>query len=195
MKRNMIDSVVLREAIKMLNVLADAHDPSTKDHSRRTRDIAVRIGHSLGIGGLDLTYLDYAADVHDVGKIGIPTDIIRSTAQLTIAERASIQTHSKTGSVALEKGGISDFIVKAVLYHHEHWDGSGYPDKLEGLEIPLAARIICIADVWDALLSERPYRPALSFVDALETMNKNINWFDPQIYAVWIKLAREDSGY
>jgi len=188
----MIDDIELKDLVRLLNALSDAHEPETMDHARRCRESTIRIATQLGIKGMELRYMGYAADIHDIGKVGISSDIIRNPGQLTHSERAAIETHCDIGYRALTLGGVPKLITEAVLYHQEHWDGSGYPEKLEGIQIPVGARIICIADMWDALLSQRPYRPAKTFKEGLEIMNENINWFDPEIYAIWIKLAYEE---
>ena len=129
-----------------------------------------------------------AAPMHDLGKIAIPDAILMKPGPLDAAERASVERHTLEGARMLE-GGTMPLVRMAetiALSHHERWDGTGYPHRLKGEEIPLVGRIVAVADVYDALLSERPYKPAWSVEDAVGEIRRNAGTqFDPALIAVF----------
>ena len=140
----------------------DARDPYTGNHSRRVSDMACMLCHYLGLSEKETQTIHIAGHLHDIGKIGIPDNILNKQGSLTPEERAIIQTHPAVGGKVLADFTALEDIDDGAKYHHERYDGKGYCDGLSGKEIPLVARIIGVADSYDAMASDRCYRPALS---------------------------------
>ena len=174
----------------MLRRMGDLHSPTTEDHAVRTREFSLKIGERLRLSSDQLKLLKYAADAHDIGKIFVDSSILYKPGKLNKAQRGQVEKHPELGCDALEPVHLPDEIMDAIRCHHERWDGSGYPRQLKGEEIPLFARIVAIADMWDALNSDRPYRESYSGVKALEIMNQYTAWFDPKIFAVFLDVVR-----
>jgi putative nucleotidyltransferase with HDIG domain len=148
----------------------DQRDGYTARHSRRVCALAVEIGGELQLDDEDLALLSAAALFHDVGKLAIPDSILLKRASLTDAEWVVMRQHSESGAEMLERMGLDERSVEAVRYHHERFDGSGYPAGLAGREIPLAARIIHVADAFDSMTSDRVYRAARPILDAIKEL-------------------------
>lgn len=189
--------IPLANFIATLERILDWHNIDG-DHGNRTARIAVAIGKRLN-GGTRLNekqinLLDYAARIHDLGRVGIDDNIIAKTGRLTASQRAAMEAHSQIGFDLLSDSSLPAEITLTVLYHHEHWDGTGYPKGLKGLDIPLFARIVCIADMWDAMTSKRPYHPIMNHAAALVEMNRCIMWFDPRLFAIFLSLLKENNG-
>ena len=136
-------------------------DGFTVAHEKRVADIAVRIGRHLGIRGLELEILRMGAALHDIGKIALPAEILGKPARLSELEYALVQEHSLTGFRILQNLPTTLPIAEIAYQHHERMDGSGYPRQLKGEEILLEARIIAVADTFDAMTANRAYRPGL----------------------------------
>lgn len=146
------------ETIRSLAAAVDAKDPYTRGHSDRVAALSVEIGREMGFSGGALKTLEYGGILHDIGKIGIPDAILAKRGTLTLEEMALIRDHPAIGAEIV--GGV-EFLKDAlpcVLSHHERWDGTGYPRGIAGANIPLLARIVNIADTWDACTSRRPYQ-------------------------------------
>ena len=146
------------ETIRCLAAAVDAKDPYTRGHSERVASLSVEIGREMGFSGEALKTLEYGGILHDIGKIGIPDAILTKRGTLTPEEMALIRDHPGIGADIV--GGVA-FLAEAlpcVLSHHERWDGTGYPHGTAGEKIPLFARIVNIADTWDACTSSRPYQ-------------------------------------
>jgi diguanylate cyclase (GGDEF)-like protein len=159
----------------------DARDAYTGSHSERVSDLAARIAARLGADAEQIELTRLAASLHDLGKLAIPEEILRKPGALTESERLVLQRHPQIGFRMLESLGV-DPLADWVLYHHERWDGTGYPDRLHGEQIPLGARIIFVADAYDAMTSDRVYRRRLSSEDALAELDRCAGTqFDPQI--------------
>lgn len=161
-------------------------------HDDRTSALALAIGERLNgayhLTENDLVCLQYGALLHDVGRIGIDSELMLKP-QFTAADRAAMESHVHFG-YDLVADILPKPIAETILYHHEHWDGTGYPQGLVGEAIPLFARIVRIADHWDALRNERPYRGALTVQNALHIMKLDSRFFDPQLYAVFMTVIR-----
>ncbi len=145
-----------------LNRALLALDQTLFDHSSRVLHLAIRLGKTLGLNDHDLAILSISAQLHDVGKIAIPGEILNCPGRLADAEMAIMKTHSEHGErfIRCERDiPFCDEVAGIVRHHHERWDGSGYPDGLSGQEIPLLSRIIAVADSWDAMSSWRAYHP------------------------------------
>jgi HD-GYP domain-containing protein (c-di-GMP phosphodiesterase class II) len=157
------------------------------------RDLALRIGEGLKLNAEQLMLLGNGADIHDIGKVFVDSNILDKAGKLNKAQRAQVEKHPELGYEAIELAELPEEIMQVVLCHQEHYDGSGYPRKLKGEEIPINARIVTICDVWDALNSDRPYRSAFSSTKALSIMNQNAAWFDPKLFTIFLSLVRGQS--
>jgi HD-GYP domain-containing protein (c-di-GMP phosphodiesterase class II) len=183
----------LADVIEALHRMSILHSPSNEEHSSRTKLLAARIGQKLIFSNDAMILLNYAADIHDFGKLFIDPSILNKSGQLNKAQRAQIEKHCELGFEALEPFGLPQEIMDTVLFHQERWDGSGYPRKLKGDQIPLYARIVGVADMWDALNTDRPYRVAYKAAKAMEIMTQCSVRFDPQIYSIFLGIMREDA--
>ncbi len=149
------------DTIRSLAAAVDAKDPYTRGHAERVAALSVDIGRELGLAKDQLQALEYAGILHDIGKIGIPDAILAKRGALTEEEMALVRAHSATGAEIVSGVEFLKDALPAIRHHHERWDGCGYPDGLAGEAIPLVARIVNIADTWDACTSRRPYQDAL----------------------------------
>src|SRR5207302_10920656 len=137
-------------------------------HDRRVAGLAIDIGRQLGMSGQQLDAVGRGGLLHDIGKLGIPAAILEKTCALTEPEWRVMKTHPELGLAILGGTGRYTREMLAVLYHHERMDGSGYPHGLAAAEIPIEARIVAVADTFDVLTSDRPYRQAFSYTEAVE---------------------------
>jgi len=170
----------LRAAASLARAV-DARDVYTGNHSQRVAQLAVRLAARLGLSREELELTQLAASLHDVGKLALPEDLLCKPEQLTEPEWATLRQHAQIGFRMLESLGV-DPVAKWVLHHHERWDGSGYPDSLAGTEIPVGARIIFVADAFDAMTSDRIYRRRRSRDEALaEILRCAGTQFDPSV--------------
>ena len=164
-------------------------DIVTYDHSRRVATYAQRLARYLGWSRRDARDLALAALVHDLGKTWIANDILLKADSLSDEERRTMERHPVIGARILIGCDVHPFYVETVLYHHEAWDGRGYPTGLKGEEIPLSARILTVADVYDVLTSQRPYKVALSNDAARERLLLgSAASFDPMIIRAFLTL-------
>ncbi len=159
----------------------DARDVYTGSHSQRVADLAARMARRLGLPDEEVELTRLAASLHDLGKLAIPEEILRKPGPLTEPERMVLERHPQIGFRMLESLGV-DPVADWVLHHHERWDGSGYPDGLPGEQIPLGARIIFVADAYDAMTSERVYRRRVLPEQAIAELQRCAGTqFDPEI--------------
>ena len=161
------------ETVTAASAAIDARDSYTAGHSNRVADIACKVGKNLGLDGAQLKCLELAALLHDIGKIGIPDYILNKPAKLDEGEFDKIKEHPTLGYNILGKMEFLSTMLPAILYHHERPDGKGYPEGLKGDQIPIGASIIAIADTYDAMTSDRPYRRALSHESAVGELKKH----------------------
>ena len=147
-------------AMESLSATVDARDSYTAGHSRRVQQLALAIGRELGLSQAELDVLGHAALFHDIGKLAVPDAVLLKPAGLTEGEWALMHRHADEGARIIDRLGFLNDAVPAIRHHHERWDGSGYPDRLRGEEIPLGARIIHVADALDSMLTTRTYRAA-----------------------------------
>lgn len=181
-----------KETRKVLLSLAQSiqeRDIVTYEHSRRVAVYAQRLARYLGWSRREARDLASAALVHDLGKTWIGNDILNKSAALSTEERRKMERHPIIGARILIGYEVHPFYVKTVLHHHESWNGQGYPSKLKGEEIPLSARILTIADVYDVLTSQRPYKAPLTISEARERLlaGSGTN-FDPAILQAFVQL-------
>jgi HD-GYP domain-containing protein (c-di-GMP phosphodiesterase class II) len=183
------------DALKTLVHAVEVKDRYTHGHSERTAKIAVQLGIRLGLDENKLRALARGAYLHDVGKIAIPDSILNKPATLTSAERTVVETHPQVGYELVVPVAALREALPVVLHHHERWDGTGYPRHLEGQAIPLIARVAAIADVWDAMTSDRSYRRGLAPAEALAHIEAGRGThFDPRLVDGMVSLAA-DWGY
>lgn len=181
------------ELLTALSKSIEEKDPYTAGHGEKVSEIAVKIAEKFGLPKRDIELIKAAGLFHDIGKIGVPELIILKKGKLTEEEYMIMKEHPKKGFEILKQiNEFEDTVAKWVLYHHERWDGNGYPEGLKGEEIPIQARILTIADVYHALISDRPYRAALSREEALKIIEQESGkLFDPQLAKILIELVRE----
>jgi putative two-component system response regulator len=167
----------------------EAKDDYILGHARRVRGYAAATGRLMGLDEAQLEQLTLAGFLHDIGKIGTPDHILLKPGALTGEERAQMQLHSRRGARMLTDVVDMDEVAGAVLHHHEHYDGTGYPDGLRGEQIPLLSRIILVADAYDAITSPRPFREACSHEVAIEQLEQGAGGrFDPEVVSAFGKL-------
>lgn len=193
-----------KSMIFALSKIADTRDRTTGDHLERIRSYCVLIAQILKYSGNEEITNQFIRDLydssilHDIGKVGIPDSILLKKDRLTPDELQIMLKHATIGYEALKTAskdlGEDSFLKMALditLYHHERWDGSGYPFGLRGTDIPLSARIVAIADVYDALTTARPYKKAFTHEESLDVMNKEANKFDPKLLNIFMGNAEE----
>ncbi len=164
-------------------------DIVTYEHSRRVATYAQRLAHHVGWSRRQISNLVLAALVHDLGKTWMTNDILNKSAALSDVERRKMEQHPVIGARILIGCDVPPFYVETVLHHHEAWDGRGYPTGLQKEEIPISARILTIADVYDALTSQRPYKAALSHDAARERLLRgSAASFDPTLLRAFLHL-------
>lgn len=181
-----------KEILELLVKTIEAKDPYTSGHSMRVASLSRELAQALGVPSHKVEEIETAALLHDIGKIDFAyTELISSPAKLTVAEQEIIRSHPERGARLLASiSSLSENVLGAVRHHHEHYDGKGYPDGLSGEDIPLAARIIMVVDTVDAMLSNRPYRAALSPDDVIAELRRfSGRQFDPVIVAKFIELG------
>jgi len=182
-----------RETIQGLVGTLEAKDLYTSGHSRRVTELAVMIGKTLGLSAAELEKLEWAGLLHDIGKIGIRLEALNKPEKITKAEHEMFKDHTIMGRQILESIHFLREIVPLVYHHHEWFDGSGYPEGIKGVKIPLGARILSVADSYDAMTSDRPYRKAMSRPSAIKELKKfSGTQFDPQVVEVFIKALDEE---
>lgn len=178
-----LESGYLETIVALANSI-DSKDSYTRGHSQRVADLAVDIGRELGLSEAELKKLRYGGILHDIGKIGIVESILQKDTQLTSKEMELMRDHPVIGDRIIKPVSSLAQIRFMVRNHHEWWDGTGYPDRLKGEEIPLVARIISAADTWDACTSTRPYQRALPEAEAVGVIQKLTGTqLDPKVAA------------
>jgi len=180
-------------SIRAIVEAVDAKDPYTKGHSARVVEYSLLIGESYdNLSKDELKQLEVSAILHDVGKIGVPDKILGKPGKLTPVEYAYMQRHSEFGSAIIEPIAKLRELIPNILHHHEQFDGRGYPHGLQGNKIPLFARIICIADSFDAMTTDRPYRKKRNTKKALDELEKQSGTqFDPKLVKIFIKAFNQ----
>jgi putative two-component system response regulator len=178
------------ETVMRLSIAAEYRDDDTAQHIHRMSRYCEMLAEAAGIDPGTVELIRVASVMHDVGKIGIPDSILRKPARLTESERTAMEEHARIGYQILS-GSDSELLQLAAeiaLSHHERWDGTGYPEKRVGVDIPIAARIAAIADVFDAISTDRVYRKAMPFPKAMEIMRGGRSThFDPDLLDVFFE--------
>ena len=180
------------EALRALANTIDAKSQWTSGHSQRITDLAVLLGQDLDLSAKDLDTLHRGGLLHDIGKIGVPATLLDLPHGLNAEQRAVMQSHTVIGARILEPIRAFQAMIPIVLHHHEHWDGNGYPDGLAGDEIPELARVLSVADVFDAMVSERPYRSAMAPDEVLDSIvSDSGTQFEPRVVEALRRLTAE----
>jgi diguanylate cyclase (GGDEF)-like protein len=178
---------IRQRALETLAVAIEAKDGSTAGHLRRVKLLATQLGRKKGCNPEEIRTLQLAAVLHDVGKVGVPDYILQKPSRLDEREFQTIATHAAIGAGIVSAMDFPEPVDEVVLCHHEHWDGSGYPRGLTGENIPPLARILTVVDCFDALISDRPYRKAMSMEKAIELMQRQRGTiFDPHILDLFL---------
>lgn len=174
----------------MVADLLDALDAYTREHSFGVALLGERLARKMELPEEERSRIFWAGLVHDVGKIFVPREILCKPAGLTPEEFQTVQSHTSLGYQLLKEREELSSLAHLALHHHERWDGRGYPGKLQGEEIPLGARILGVADSWDAMTSSRPYRKALPQKRAMRELRRGEGMqFDPQVVEAFWELS------
>jgi len=180
------------EVITAMASAIDARDTYTHGHSQRVTEYAVAIAEGMGLSSAEVDIIRNASILHDVGKIGIKEDILKKPGRLTEEERREMEYHPFIGTKILSSVKLLEPVMPLVYHHHERFDGTGYPDGLRGEEIPLGARVIAVADAFESMTSDRPYRKALLLEEVMAELRYGSGrQFDPRIVEVFMRLADE----
>ncbi len=180
------------DLLETLAEVIDLRDPLVYGHSQLVTHYAVLIGEQMGISPVQIEIIRKSSLMHDVGKMGIDSNLLAKPSSLTEAEFEIVKQHVSFGALLLRKSHSLQSLIPIVLHHHERFDGKGYPDHLAKTEIPLPARIICLADAVEAMATGRPYRPAMNFEEILKEIRRcSGSQFDPAVVRAFEKLAEK----
>jgi putative nucleotidyltransferase with HDIG domain len=180
--------------LSMLTRAIEARDPYTRGHSSRVTDLAEAVARRLGWSEERIASLRVGGPLHDIGKLAVSDEVLCKEGRLDDDELAQIREHPKIGAKLLLRVTALREAIPYVLYHHERWDGTGYPSGKRGEEIPVEARVLAIADAFDAMTSDRPYRSALSREEALAEVERCAGTqFDPKIARVFLEVFGHDA--
>ena len=184
---------VYLETIRALAAAIDAKDPYTKGHSERVAETSVALAQKLNLSGRDIENIEYTALLHDIGKIGIDDSILGKKSSLTSQEFDKIKEHTIMGANIIEPVDFLKNSYKAIYHHHEKYNGKGYPDGIKSEDIPILARIIAVADAYDAMGSDRPYRKKLNKDKILkELKDQSGKQFDPKVVKALISVLDKE---
>jgi response regulator RpfG family c-di-GMP phosphodiesterase len=185
------DNVQLFETIKVLALALDARDHYTHGHSQEVTEYAVSIAQEMGLSVKEIDRIRDAGILHDIGKIGIPDAVLLKPGRLTEEEYDCIKRHPQIGKDILEPVRCLSDKIPLIYHHHERYDGKGYPVGLSGEAIPLGARILAVADAYQAMTSDRPYRKALSIqVAIIELENNKGKQFDEKMVDIFVRILK-----
>lgn len=178
-------------ALTALVYALEAKDKYTSGHSQRVAEISVSIAREMGLSRQDIAGIRLAGLIHDIGKIGVRASVLNKPDRLNDDEYQHIKTHPEIGEHILTPVVEDEQILKAVRHHHERYDGTGYPDGLSGEQIPLGAKILAVADAYDAITSERPYRVAMDAQNAYHEIERyRGSQFDPEVADTFLKIKK-----
>ena len=184
--------VEIREVVEALHEAASVRDPELGEHMREVSRIARRVGERLGLSPQELEALTYGALLHDIGKLGVPDAILNKPSALSPREYEAVKRHTEHGARILRRVRALSEAMLAVRHHHERFDGAGYPDGLQGADIPLLARIVFVADAFDSMTRSRPYRGGASRREALREIAHNSgSQFDPRVVDALFEVMEE----
>ncbi|HOX37496.1 MAG TPA: HD domain-containing phosphohydrolase [Candidatus Brocadiia bacterium] len=175
--------------IKVLISTLETRDPATMGHAQRVAEVAGLIAHKMALTPAEFRTVQLAAILHDLGKLGVTLEILNKPSSLSPEEYDNVKEHAALGAKIIDKIPHAAEIAQAVRHHHERWDGTGYPDRLAGQNIPLAARILAVADAFDSLVASRPYKDPISVEEAVREVRRSAEThFDPQVVAAFLDL-------
>lgn len=184
----------LHEVVDALTTALDAKSHYTSGHSERVADFSLLLAQELNLSSVEQKRIHIGAHLHDIGKIGIPDSVLNKAGKLTDIEFAQIKQHPVIGDEIIGKIKIFNEVCDIVRFHHERFDGKGYPDRLKGTDIPLGARIVAVADSLDAMISSRPYRVSYELSTAIAEIQRcRSTQFDPSIVDILLKLYHAGS--
>jgi len=184
---------VYLDTIRALAAAIDAKDPYTKGHSERVSKTAVALAQEMNLSDREIENIEYSALLHDVGKIGIEDGILRKEDKLTIDEYKKIKEHTIMGANIIEPVDFLKNSYRAIYHHHERYNGNGYPDGIKEKEIPISARIIAVADSYDAMGSDRPYRKKLSRETIIKELKEQSGkQFDPKVVEAFLSIIKKN---
>ena len=185
-ERSAVTWTRIRAGLLGLVEAAELHDPYTRGHGERTASFAVVLAKKTGLNGAEITALEDGALLHGLGKLSVPTEVLGKDGALDPTDWVSVHNHPKSGRSMVEPIVTHDMTLAAITWHHERWDGTGYPDKLSGEAIPMSARITAIAHALSAMVSGRAYRRAYAWEDAVSEIRKDFGTaFDPELAQVF----------
>jgi putative nucleotidyltransferase with HDIG domain len=194
-EKSRLDTIVSQSYAGTIQALAsaiDARDPSTHRHQEAVTRYAVRLAEEIGLEEEEVNTIRYAAMLHDIGKIGIKEEILSKPGSLTPTERAVVEAHTLVGTAILSGIPFMKDLIPLIRDHHERMDGSGYPAGLRGDEIPLGARILAIADAFDAMTTQRPYHRAMSISEACAILEKESGrLFDADLVRAFVRVINQ----
>ncbi|MBP2625793.1 MAG: metal dependent phosphohydrolase [Firmicutes bacterium] len=183
----------LHDMVDALSSALEAKNAHMCGHSQRVAELSLLMAQRIGLSPIEQERIHIGAHLHDIGKIGIPDVILNKPGKLTDSEFAIIRQHPEIGGQIVSKVKVFHSVVDIVRHHHERFDGKGYPDKLCGTEIALGARIVSVADAFDAMISMRSYRPPLNVSEAMVEMERfRGSQFDPAIVDVLRRLVNNN---
>lgn len=194
MRYELVRSLATRDEAVFLSLAqtVELKDPYTKGHCDRVARYAVSLARAVGLDELSVREIRHGSWLHDCGKIGVPERVLNSSVELDDNDRETVMQHPRWGADVARQAQMSEIVINSILYHHERYDGSGYPSGLIGDSIPLEARIIAIADVFDALFTDRPYRAAYDLDRTMRIMSEMASaHFDPELIQRFLPIAVE----
>lgn len=171
-----------------VNEIIDARYPDLSGHQLRLKNNAVAFAEQIGLSREDTEFLSIGAGIHDIGKLSISDYVLNKPSQLTGSEVMLIKQHTLMGCKLLNPLKLDSSISEIVLYHHENYDGTGYPEKLSGDNIPLLARAVRILDSYDALTMDRPYHKGVSSAEALKILQRDAKYYDPHLLKLFCDI-------
>lgn len=185
-----------RQAVRMLAIATEFRDKETGRHINRIQHYTVKVAQKLGLTSEEAEFYGLTSILHDIGKVAIPDAILHKPGKLTEGEFDVIKEHPRLGLEILKNSDWFELAQQIAYSHHEHWDGNGYPEGLQRDSIPLAARIVAVVDVFDALVNERVYKPAWTREEALDELRRGSGkQFDPAVVDAFITLCLEDVDF
>ena len=184
----------MTDLIPFLTSLIGLRDAHGKGHSDHVLRFSASMGQKMKLPSAQLNLLKFTAQIHDIGKVALNEFLVNKPGRFTEAEHLMIQHHAHLGASLVEKLNLDPMIPLVIMHHHENYDGTGYPHKLSGDQIPLESRIIRITDTYDALTNNRGYRPAYTPKKAYVIMERDQHCFDPELLEIFFKMQRNKKG-
>ncbi len=183
---------IILGSIKSLVMLLDKKVPWAYTHTRMFSNIVMDLAQEMHLSESEMHCLKYASLLHDAGKIDIPLEILTKTTKLTSHEYGIIKSHPRKGAEIIKPLEVLKPVIPIILYHHEKFDGTGYPSGLKKGQIPLAARVMAVADAFEAMIAGRPYKETISLSEAIDELKRNSGTqFDPQVVNAFLNLVKK----